>query len=216
MIVIGIAGGTGSGKSSLVGRLLSSRIGEHISVLPHDHYYHSQESLPESVRMTDNWDHPDAIDTDLFLRHFDALLRGEEIERPDYCFHEHVRKPFPVLVKSKPILLIEGILIFAISKICDRLQWRFFLEVGADERILRRIHRDLQERNRTLDSIVDQYRRTARPMHEQWIEPSRQRAHLILPNHTPESMDACSEIIEGFLISKLAERTLDESIHALE
>ncbi len=174
-----------------------------MSTLAHDHYYHNPENISRTIRETENWDHPDAIDNRLFVEHLDELSRGHSIERPDYCFVDHCRKPLTVRIDPKPILIVDGILLFAIPEICKRIHWRVFVEAPADERILRRLLRDTRERGRSLESVVHQYRVSAQPMHNQWIEPSRNHAHIILPNTNDKSIDNGCEILLGFLNQKL-------------
>jgi uridine kinase len=201
--VIGIAGGTGSGKSSLVQKLCSSQLRDSIATLAHDHYYHNPENISPAIQESTNWDHPDALDNSLFIKHLDELTQGRGIERPEYCFMEHRRKSSTVFVAPKPILIVEGILLFAIPEICNRLRWRIFVEAPPDERVLRRLLRDTTERGRSVESVVDQYRKTAQPMHDLWIEPSRNHAHFILPNIHTTSIDNGCEILRGFLAEQL-------------
>lgn len=202
-LVIGIAGGSGSGKSTLVDLLLRSPIGDSISVLPHDHYYYSDDKMPESLRASDNWDHPDSIDNQLFASHLHELRRGVNINRPVYCFKTHSRLPDTVQVPSKPIILVEGILLLAIPVIRELIDWRVYIDAPSDERILRRILRDTTERGRSLQSVIDQYRGSARPMHEAWIEPSRSVAHLIVPNQHEANFAVSCRIIESALANML-------------
>lgn len=198
-LVVGIAGGSGSGKSTMVERLLGGPLKESISVLPHDHYYHSQEHLPAALRETHNWDHPDSIDNQLFATHLLQLKNGDDVERPVYCFKTHRRLPDRNLVTSKPIILVEGILLLAIPVIRELIDWRIYIDAPSDERILRRIVRDTTERGRSLQSVIDQYRGSARPMHEEWIEPSCTSAHLIVPNEHEASFIVSCRIIENAL-----------------
>lgn len=202
-LVIGIAGGSGSGKSSLVEKLLVSPLGDSISVLPHDHYYFSHNEMPEALRASGNWDHPDAIDNQLFASHLQDLKKGASIDRPVYCFKTHSRLLETVSVPSKPIILVEGILLLAIPVIRELIDWRVYIDAPSDERILRRILRDTTERGRSLQSVIDQYRGSARPMHDAWIEPSRSSAHLIVPNEHEASFAVSCRIIENALENML-------------
>lgn len=203
MIVVGIAGGSGSGKSSLVQKLCASELGPSITTLAHDHYYHNPEDIPTEIRAAANWDHPDAIDNALFVKHLDALSQGQCVECPEYCFRQHRRKSSTLHLVPKSILIVEGILLFAIPEICNRLRWRVFVEAPPDERVLRRILRDTSERGRSVESVVHQYRNSAQPMHDLWIEPSRNHAHLILPNINTASFEIGCEMLLGFLSEKL-------------
>jgi uridine kinase len=202
-LVIGIAGGTGSGKSTLVEHLLASEIGDEIAVLPHDHYYLSRELMPEWLKATENWDHPEAIDNQLYISHLDLLMQGNCVESPQYCFETHSRRSDTRPIPARRILLVEGILIFAIPEICHRLQWRVFIDATSDERVLRRLVRDTQGRGRSLASVVQQYRTSVRPMHDRYIQPSRDHAHLILPNINPTSLEKGAQLLCGFLRTQL-------------
>lgn len=202
-LVIGVAGGSGSGKSTLVERLVNSPVRDSISVLPHDHYYHSQHQMPEDLRASGNWDHPEAIDNHLFAAHLQELKNGVDIERPAYCFKTHSRLPERVKILSRPIILVEGILLLAIPVIRELIDWRVYVDAPSDERILRRILRDTTERGRSLQSVIDQYRGSARPMHEAWIEPSRNSAHLVVPNEHEASFAVSCRIIENALENML-------------
>ncbi|MBX3420231.1 MAG: uridine kinase [Pirellulaceae bacterium] len=203
-VIVGIAGGTGSGKSSLVHLLLESQVGGQITVLPHDHYYLNVDQLPAKLRDNHNWDHPDAVDNRLYVKHIDQLVRGESINQPEYCFETHRRKLATESVTCRRILLVEGILVFAIEEIRRRLQWRVFIEANSDERILRRLVRDTQQRGRSLASVVHQYRMTVRPMHDEWIQPSREHADLVIPNTGPDSLYKGAQVLSGFLRSLIA------------
>lgn len=187
----------------MVDRLVSGPLSGSISVLPHDHYYHSHSEMPEDLRASGNWDHPDAIDNQLFAFHLQELKRGADIERPEYCFKTHRRLPQRLAVPSKPIILVEGILLLAIPVIRELIDWRVYIDAPSDERILRRILRDTTERGRSLQSVIDQYRGSARPMHEAWIEPSRSSAHLIVPNEHEASFIVSCRIVENALENML-------------
>jgi uridine kinase len=170
--IVGIAGGSGSGKSTVIDALLSSRHGPQMSLLNHDAYYLDREQMPMMIAQQENWDHPEALDNPLFVAHLRALIAGQGIHRPVYDFTCHRR--------SKDILL-DGILVLAIPEIEQLIDLKVFVDTPADERILRRILRDTRERGRTIESVIDQYRTTVRPMYEQFVAPSRSRANLIVP-----------------------------------
>ncbi len=180
IMVLGVAGGTGSGKTTLT-RRLKERFGDQISVISHDNYYKRQDHLTYDERCRTNYDHPDAFDTDLMVEHLAALKRGETIYCPVYDFSEHNRSDDLLEVKPAPVILVEGILIFASQELCDLMDIKVFVDTDADVRILRRIVRDVKKRGRTLDSVVSQYLTTVKPMHEQFVEPSKRRADLIIP-----------------------------------
>ena len=180
IMVLGVAGGTGSGKTTLT-RRLKDRFSDQISVISHDNYYKRQDHLTYDERCRTNYDHPDAFDTDLMVEHLAALKRGETIYCPVYDFSEHNRSDDLLEVKPAPVILVEGILIFASQELCDLMDIKVFVDTDADVRILRRIVRDVKKRGRTLDSVVSQYLTTVKPMHEQFVEPSKRRADLIIP-----------------------------------
>lgn len=202
-IVLGIAGGSGSGKSTLVEGLLQSDIGPFISVLKHDDYYRNHSEMPEFVRDANNWDHPESIDNELFVGHLCRLKQGIPIESPQYDFATHSRKQETYSVKANPVIIVEGILILAITAICEQLDWRVFLEASPDERVLRRIMRDTKFRGRSLESVVTQYRTTTRVMHDEWIEPSRNHAHFIIPTQHDRNLAKTTEFMECFLFEQL-------------
>lgn len=202
-VVLGIAGGSGSGKSTLVDGLMNSKAGAFIAVLKHDDYYRNLADMPDAIRASHNWDHPESIDNDLFVKHLLELKRGHHIESPQYDFSTHRRAASTSMIAPKPIIIVEGILILAIPTICDLIDWRIFLEASSDERVLRRIMRDTKDRGRTLESVVTQYRATTRLMHDQWIEPSRDHAHFIIPTQHDKHLNKTCEFIESFLLEKL-------------
>ena len=181
MFTIGIAGGSGSGKSTFVEKLLTPELSDKIVCLPHDAYYLNRVDMTASVREANNWDHPDALDTALFLKHVAALQQGECIDRPEYDFSTHARKSETHRVEPRPILLLEGILLLAIPEIRQRIDLKIFIDTPSDLRILRRVLRDVNERGRSVENIIDQYLSTVRPMHSEYVEPSRRFADLIVP-----------------------------------
>lgn len=179
--IIGIAGGTGSGKSTLTARL-REHFGEHeVSVINHDSYYKRHDELPYEERCKLNYDHPDSFDTDLLVEHLRALRRGETVQVPVYNYSIHNRSDKTVTVFPAPVIIVEGILIFDSAELCNMMDLKVFVDTDADVRILRRIVRDVKSRGRTLDSVVKQYLTTVKPMHEQFVEPSKRKADLIVP-----------------------------------
>nr|WP_317400815.1 uridine kinase [uncultured Gemmiger sp.] len=179
--IIGIAGGTGSGKSTLTARL-REHFGEHeVSVINHDSYYKRHDELPYEERCKLNYDHPDSFDTELLVEHLKALRRGESVQVPVYNYAIHNRSDKTVTVFPAPVIIVEGILIFDSAELCDMMDLKVFVDTDADVRILRRIVRDVKSRGRTLDSVVTQYLTTVKPMHEQFVEPSKRKADLIVP-----------------------------------
>jgi uridine kinase len=180
-LVIGIAGGSGSGKTTLLERLTGGPFGHAITVLPHDAYYLNRADMPPAVRDELNFDHPESLDNDLFVRQLDALAAGHAVEQPVYDFYTHTRTDRTVRIEPRPVLLLDGILLLAVPEIVARLDLRVFVDTPADLRILRRLARDVSERGRTVEGVTQQYIRTVRPMHERYVEPGRATAHLVIP-----------------------------------
>ena len=180
-IIIGIAGGTGSGKTTLTERLRDHFGQNEVSVINHDSYYKRHDELPYAERCKLNYDHPDSFDTELMVQHLQALRRGEAVEVPVYNYAIHNRSDQTITVRPAPVIIVEGILIFASPELCELMDLKVFVDTDADVRILRRIVRDVKARGRTLDSVVTQYLTTVKPMHEQFVEPSKRKADLIVP-----------------------------------
>ena len=180
-IIIGIAGGTGSGKTTLTERLRDHFGQNEVSVINHDSYYKRHDELPYAERCKLNYDHPDSFDTELMVQHLQALRRGEAVEVPIYNYAIHNRSDQTITVRPAPVIIVEGILIFTSPELCDLMDLKVFVDTDADVRILRRIVRDVKARGRTLDSVVTQYLTTVKPMHEQFVEPSKRKADLIVP-----------------------------------
>ena len=178
-MVIGIAGGTGSGKTTLTVRL-KEKFGEDVSVLYHDNYYKSHSDMPFEERKKLNYDHPDAFDTQRMVEDLKALCRGETIQSPTYDYTIHDRSDVTVEVRPTKVVIVEGILIFENQALRDLMDIKIFVYTDADVRILRRIVRDVKERGRSLDSVVNQYLTTVKPMHEQFVEPSKRYADIVV------------------------------------
>ena len=178
-ILIGVAGGTGSGKTTLTHHL-KEHFGEDVTVIGHDSYYKRQEGKTYEERAKQNYDHPSAFDTDLLIEHLQALKRGESIQCPVYSYTDHNRTDQTVTVHPAKVIIVEGILIFQNPVLRDMFDIKLFVETDADERILRRALRDVEERGRTLQSVVTQYLTTVKPMHDQYVEPSRKYADIIV------------------------------------
>lgn len=179
--VIGVAGGTGSGKTTLA-RALVDRLGEDRAVrLPHDAYYRDLGHLSPADRAQTNFDHPDALETELLVAHLDALKAGRAVEVPVYDFHTHTRQlGVSVRVAPRPAVIVEGILALCDAHLRARMDLKVFVDADADIRFIRRMERDMQTRGRSLSSVIHQYMETARPMHEQFVEPSRRYADIVL------------------------------------
>lgn len=180
-ILIGITGGTGSGKSTVAQEIFSSLPEKNIGIIEQDSYYKDQSHLTFEERIKTNYDHPFAFDNDLLIDHLQSLMRGETIEKPIYDFESHNRKKETVTLYPKDIIVLEGILILDDERIRNLLDIKIFVDTDADVRIVRRITRDINERGRTLDSVIEQYLYTVRPAHMQFIEPSKRYADLIIP-----------------------------------
>ena len=178
-MIIGIAGGTGSGKTTLTLRL-KERFGDDVSILYHDNYYKSHSDMPYEARTKLNYDHPDAFDTPRMIADLEALRRGEAIQSPTYDYTIHDRARETVEVRPTKVVVVEGILIFENQTLRDLMDIKIFVDTDADVRILRRITRDVKERGRSLDSVVTQYLTTVKPMHEQFVEPSKRFADIVV------------------------------------
>ena len=179
-LIIGIAGGTGSGKTTLVDRL-KEQFGDDISVLAHDSYYAEHHDLSLEERRALNYDHPAAFDTDRMIQDLEDLKVGKTVQVPVYDYTVHDRLEETREVKPNKVILVEGILIFDNKALRDLLDIKLFVDTDADVRLLRRIHRDVTERSRTLDTVMEQYLKTVKPMHEQFVEPSKRYADIIIP-----------------------------------
>ena len=179
ILVIGIAGGSGSGKTTLM-KNLTGGFGGDITVLSHDNYYRAHDDLPFEQRSKLNYDHPDAFETDLMIEHLKELKQGRTIECPVYDYTIHNRTEETVTVVPKPVIIVEGILIFENKALCDLMDVKIFVDTDADIRLIRRIRRDVAKRGRSLESVLNQYQTTVKPMHEQFVEPSKKNADLIV------------------------------------
>ncbi len=179
-MIIGIAGGTGSGKTTLVNALMD-RFGENITLIGHDNYYRAHDNLTYEERCKLNYDHPDAFETDLMIKHLQALKVGQDILCPVYDYTVHNRSDKQLLLPAKPVILVEGILIFVDPLLCREMDIKIFVDTDADVRLCRRILRDVEERGRTVESVLTQSLPTVKPMHERIQQPSRYNADLIVP-----------------------------------
>jgi len=179
-IIIGIAGGTGSGKSTLADNI-KKEFENNITMLSHDYYYKDHPDLSFEERVKLNYDHPDSIETSLLIEHLKKLKNGEIIYRPNYSFVEHKREETTVEVVPKKVIILDGILIFENKELRDMMDIKIFVDTDADIRFIRRLLRDVEKRGRTLNSVVSQYCTTVKPMHEQFVEPSKKFADIIVP-----------------------------------
>ena len=180
ILVIGIAGGTGSGKTTLMKNLIA-RFGDVVTVLSHDNYYRRHDELTYEERSALNYDEPAAMETELMVRHLDALRHWQEIDCPVYDFSVHNRSDETIRVVPRKVIIVEGILIFADEALRDLMDIKIFVDTDADVRLCRRIKRDVNKRGRTLESVLTQYQTTVKPMHEKYVEPSKKHADLVVP-----------------------------------
>ena len=200
--IIGIAGGTGSGKSTFTNRL-KAHFGDRITVMYHDSYYRPHDDLPLTERQKINYDHPDSLETDLLIEHLKALRAGKAVDCPTYDFAHHTRAKEVVHVEPSRVIIVEGILILQDPRLCNLFDIKIFVEADADERILRRVTRDIKERGRSLENIMEQYLTTVKPMHYLYVEPTKTLADLILNSGLNDvAFDIVKTKIEALLAEK--------------
>ena len=199
VMVIGIAGGSGSGKTTLTNQIVS-RFSDEVTVVTHDNYYKAHDEMTYEERCRLNYDHPNAFDTELMIEHLKQLKEGKSVECPIYDYTIHNRSKNTLTIAPAKVIIVEGILIFENKELCDQMDIRIFVDTDDDLRIIRRIRRDVMERARSLDSVINQYLETVKPMHEQFVEPSKKNASIIVP--------------EGGY-NRVALEMLNERIHAL-
>ena len=180
ILVIGIAGGTGSGKTTLMKNLIE-KFGDVVTVLSHDNYYKRRDDLTYDQRCLINYDEPDALETDLMALHLDQLRQGQTIDCPVYDFTQHNRSNETVRIAPKNVIIVEGILIFENKPLRDLMDIKIFVDTDADVRLCRRIKRDVNKRGRSLESVLTQYQTTVKPMHEKYVEPSKKYADIVVP-----------------------------------
>jgi uridine kinase len=201
-MIIGICGGTGSGKTTVANRILESVSANEVVFIQQDSYYRNLKDLPLDYRHVANFDHPDALDNDLLVNHMRKLRAGEPIELPLYDFKTHTRLNETRPVDPQPIVIVEGILIFAEPRLLEQMDIKVFVDTPDDIRFIRRLRRDVAERGRTVESVIEQYLATVRPMHMQFVEPSKRHADVIIPEggHNLVSID----LISGKIRERLA------------
>ena len=180
-IIIGVAGGTGSGKTTVASEILQRVGADRIAYIQHDSYYRDLSQLAPEERAQMNFDHPNSLETELLIAQLGVLIAGQGIDVPVYDFTIHARTVQTQRLESRPVVLIEGILIFVEKGLRDLMDIRIYVDTDADIRFIRRLKRDIQERGRSLDSVIDQYTRTVRPMHMEFVEPSKRHADIIIP-----------------------------------
>lgn len=190
IMIIGVAGGTGSGKTTLA-RHIANAFGDRVAVITHDSYYRRQDNKSVEERALQNYDHPDAFETDLLCQHLKMLAEGQAVEVPVYDYTIHNRASSTTRVEPKPVIVLEGILLFSDEELRSMMDLKIFVDTDADERILRRIMRDTRERGRTLESVIKQYLTTVKPMHDAFVEPYKRYADVIVPGggDNPAALD---------------------------
>jgi uridine kinase len=204
-MIIGISGGTGSGKTTVANRILETVSAGDVAFIQQDSYYRNLKDLPLDYRQQVNFDHPGALDNDLLVHHIRKLKAGESVELPLYDFKTHTRRAETLPLEPKPIVIIEGILIFADMRLLEQMDIKIFVDTPDDIRFIRRLRRDVAERGRTVDSVIEQYLTTVRPMHMQFVEPSKRYADVIIPEggHNLVSIDLISVKIRERLANSL-------------
>ena len=205
VMVIGIAGGTGSGKTTITRKLVQN-FGPDVSVINHDNYYKAHHNMPYEERAKLNYDHPNAFDTDLLVEAVKELKQGRSVTCPVYDYTIHDRSSETITIKPARVIIVEGILIFQSRELCDQMDIKIFVDADADVRILRRIVRDVRDRGRSLDSVINQYLATVKPMHEQFVEPSKRNADIIVPQggHNRVALEMVMERVRAHLEGKTA------------
>jgi len=204
-IVIAVAGGTGSGKTTVAREILERVGAQHIAYIPHDAYYRSLSHLTPDQRAQVNFDHPDSLETELLIEHLKELRTGHAVEIPVYDFTTHTRTPHTRRVEPAPVILVEGILIFVAPELRKLFDVKIYVDTDADVRFIRRLQRDIQERGRTVESVCEQYLSTVRPMHLEFVEPSKRYADIIIPEGGFN--EVAIEMVAARLRGMLEERT---------
>ena len=208
ILVIGIAGGTGSGKTTLMKNIVN-RFGEDITVLSHDNYYKRHDELPYEERCKLNYDEPAALETDLLVRQLKQLRRGEAIDCPVYDFTVHNRSNETIRIEPRQVIIVEGILIFENEALRNLMDIKIFVDTDADVRLCRRIKRDVSKRGRSLESVLEQYQATVKPMHEKYVEPSKKYADVVVPEGGKNSV--ALEMIMGHIQRHLDKEQKNEA-----
>lgn len=180
-VIIGIAGGSGSGKTTVIRKIMAALDSSSIAVLEHDAYYKDLRHRTAEERQAVNFDHPDSLDTALLLSHVQQLLDGHSVEKPIYDYNRHLRHEETIRIDPKPVIIVDGILVLAETALANLMDIKLFVDTDGDVRLLRRIRRDIEERGRSIENILAQYEKTVRPMYIQFVEPSKRRADVIIP-----------------------------------
>ena len=198
-VIIGIAGGTGSGKTTVALRVQQAAPGKTVQIIHHDSYYHDNSHLSLKDRAKINYDHPNAFDTALLVEHLKTLKQGEDVDVPVYDYSIHSRLPEARRVEPADIIFVEGILVLEAEALRELMDIRLYVGVDADERFIRRLQRDISDRGRTVESVIDQYMSVVRPMHNQFVNPTKKYAHLIIPEggHNQVAIDLIAAKIQA-------------------
>ena len=208
MLIIGIAGGTGSGKTTVVKKIACSLPTDSVAIIPQDSYYNHQWDVPENVRKLTNFDHPNAFDWKLFEEQSEALRNGQAIEQPTYSYLTCTRQEATIHVEPKDVIIVEGIMALYDQKLRELMDLKIYVDAAPDERLLRVIQRDIAERGHPLEMLIEKYRNVLKPMHDEFIEPTKQFADIIIPNYGGEkrAVDMVRQYIIGCLSTKDSER----------
>ena len=200
ILVVGVAGGSGSGKTTLTDNLVQ-RFGDKVSIVHHDNYYRAHDDLTYEERTRLNYDEPEAFETELMAEHLSLLKQGRSVHCPVYDFTVHNRSHETEVILPRPVILVEGILLFAIPELVERMDMKVFVDTDADVRLARRVLRDVEERGRSVRSVVDQWQATVKPMHEKYVEPSKKNADIIIPSggENPVALEMITERIRRHL-----------------
>jgi len=209
-LIIGIAGGTGSGKTTIAQKIVAALPPTGVAVFEHDSYYRDQRHLSAEERANLNYDHPDALETELLIEHIKSIRAGKAVEIPEYDFATHARSSSKKLQRPTPVVIVEGILVFVSPALRDLMDIKIFVDTDADIRVFRRIRRDIEQRGRTFTSVREQYYKTVRPMHLQFVEPSKRWADIIIP----EGGD--NHVALDLILSRLSEVAAQVPIHSTE
>ncbi len=198
-VVIGVAGGSGSGKTTVVRRIVESLPDNHVTVLEHDRYYRDRSELRLEERAALNYDHPDALETDLLVEHVGLLRQGRPVQVPLYEFARYARKAATEAMEPRSTIIVEGILIYTDARLRELMDIKVFVDADADTRFIRRLRRDVSERGRSVESVIDQYLNTVKPMHLEFVEPSKRYADIIIPigGFNPVAIDMMLSMIRS-------------------
>jgi uridine kinase len=217
-MIIGISGGTGSGKTTVAHKIINSVGRDNVVFLQHDAYYRNLGDMPMELRHKVNFDHPDALDTDLIMNHIEALRAGESIEQPIYDYATHSRRPETIHVKPRAVIIVEGILAFVNPQMRALMDLKIFVDTDADIRFIRRLDRDVHERGRTVESVISQYTTIVRPMHLQFVEPSKRYADIIIPEggHNDVGIDLITGKIKSILARSVEQGAIPDPSDGIE